>query len=173
MQDWSRYAVKIRQYLQRRVSEPADVDDLLQDIWIKAHQHPMTTTQPQLIEAWLMKIAKNRLIDRYRRERYPVPIELDELPAEQPEEMPYWQTLSTCVHAMLPQLSPLYADALYQADLLEQPHQHIATAQGVSVSAIKSRVKRGREQLKARLEACCGSHCDCHSRVISTACCQS
>ena len=161
MQDWSRYA-KIRQYLLRRVAEPADADDLLQEVWLKAYQHPIAATQPELIEAWLIKIAKHSLIDRYRHARHTHTVDtLDELPAQEPDELPYWQTLSSCVQVML-----------RQADLAEQPHQQIATAAGVSVSAIKSRVKRGREQLKARLQACCGEHCDCHTRTISAACCQ-
>lgn len=173
MQDWSRYAPKIRQYLLRRVAEPADADDLLQEVWLKAYQHPIAATQPELIEAWLIKIAKHSLIDRYRHARHTHTVDtLDELPAQEPDELPYWQTLSSCVQVMLPQLPSIYADALRQADLAEQPHQQIATAAGVSVSAIKSRVKRGREQLKARLQACCGEHCDCHTRTISAACCQ-
>jgi RNA polymerase sigma-70 factor (ECF subfamily) len=44
---------------------------------------------------------------------------------------------------------------LIAADIEERPLQKVANEQKVSLSAIKSRVSRGRQQLKALLLGCC------------------
>jgi RNA polymerase sigma-70 factor (ECF subfamily) len=56
---------------------------------------------------------------------------------------------------MLRQLPPAYRDAVTLADLEGLAQVEAARKAGVSVSGMKSRVQRGRKQLKAVLEACC------------------
>ena len=56
---------------------------------------------------------------------------------------------------MLSQLSPAYQEAIRIVDLEGATQHEAAQRVGVSLSGMKSRVQRGRQQLRAVLEACC------------------
>lgn len=62
--------------------------------------------------------------------------------------------LATCLTPMLGQLSPAYLEAIRLVDL-EGATQQEAAQRAVSLSGMKSRVQRGRQQLRAVLEECC------------------
>jgi RNA polymerase sigma-70 factor (ECF subfamily) len=53
------------------------------------------------------------------------------------------------------QLPLLYRDAVTMSELEGLPHAEIARRLGLSVSGVKSRVQRGRAQLRRDLERCC------------------
>ena len=63
--------------------------------------------------------------------------------------------LATCLAPMLRQLAPAYQEAVRIVDLEGVTQQEAARRAGVSLSGMKSRVQRGRQQLRAVLEACC------------------
>jgi RNA polymerase sigma-70 factor (ECF subfamily) len=65
--------------------------------------------------------------------------------------------------AMMP--SP-YREALTLTELQGLSHQEAADVLGVSLSALKSRVLRGRAKLREALEACCHVALDARRRVI-------
>lgn len=48
----------------------------------------------------------------------------------------------------LEKLSPMIRESIILADVLDMKLEDVAITQGVSLSAVKSRVTRGREQLK-------------------------
>lgn len=52
----------------------------------------------------------------------------------------------------------MYRDVLTRVDLHGATHQQAAAAAGISVSGMKSRVQRGRHQLRDLLTDCCAVH---------------
>ena len=64
---------------------------------------------------------------------------------------------------MLP--SP-YREALTLTELEGLSHKEAAALVGVSLTAMKSRVQRGRDKLRAALVACCHIALDARSRVV-------
>jgi RNA polymerase sigma-70 factor (ECF subfamily) len=63
-------------------------------------------------------------------------------------------------------LPSLYREALTLTELEGLTQQAAASALGVSLSGMKSRVQRGREKLRALLEECCRIGVDARGRVI-------
>ena len=59
-----------------------------------------------------------------------------------------------------------YADAVRQVDLEGLTQVEAARRAGVSVSGMKSRVQRGRAQLRELLDACCRFDIDSRGRVV-------
>jgi len=58
----------LMRFIRRRVSSEADAEDVLQDVW----QQFATTLEAGPVEqvgAWLFRVARNRIIDRYRKPR--------------------------------------------------------------------------------------------------------
>ncbi len=74
--------------------------------------------------------------------------------------------LAACMAPMLRQLSPAYRQALTLADLEGVSQAEAAKRAGVTISGMKSRVQRGRKQLKAVLEECCRIQLDRRGTIV-------
>ena len=76
-----------------------------------------------------------------------------------------WAALTRCLAPMIAALPAPYAEAVRRSDLDGETQRALADELGVSHSAIKSRVQRGRRMLRERLVACCnpidGDGMDC------------
>ena len=140
-------------WLASKVNDPADAEDLLQEVFKKALIASSKNTTPNNMNAWLFTIARNTVIDFYRSRRT-----MSELPEDLQSEVENHeahQLLSICLLPMVNQLPPIYRDALIAVDFEQHTMQSLADAEGVSVSAIKSRVSRGRKMLQKLLVTCC------------------
>jgi RNA polymerase sigma-70 factor (ECF subfamily) len=63
---WQQYKDPLQQFLRSRVKNSADVDDLLQEVLIKAYHHLHTIKETEKVISWLFQIARNTVIDYYR-----------------------------------------------------------------------------------------------------------
>lgn len=69
---------QLKRFIRARVSSDADAEDVLQDVWQKLIQ-TLEDGPIEQIWAWLYTVARNRIIDRYRK---PQMTSLDDLAAE-------------------------------------------------------------------------------------------
>jgi RNA polymerase sigma factor (sigma-70 family) len=64
----SRFGKRLLGFFRQRVGNEADAEDILQDVW-----HQLTTTvdtEPiEQMSGWLFRVARNKIIDRYRKRR--------------------------------------------------------------------------------------------------------
>ena len=71
----SRFGRRLLGFIRQRVGNEADAEDILQDVWYQL----TTTVDTESIEqlsGWLFAVARNKIIDRYRRRQ---PASLDSL----------------------------------------------------------------------------------------------
>lgn len=146
----------LRNYLRRHVSDPCAVEDLLQDIFVKALAAIDANRAPKNPAGWLYAAARTTVVDYYRSSRSGAK-ELDEdLPDTQhADDELLHQELAMCLRPLAQLLPALYRDALLATDFDGRTMQSLAKEQGLSVSAIKSRASRARRMLKASLLDCC------------------
>src|ERR1700737_2421185 len=60
---------KLASFIRRRVRDPSDAEDILQDVFhdfVRAYRLPEPIEQAS---AWLFRVARNRIIDRFRKKR--------------------------------------------------------------------------------------------------------
>ncbi|MBI5626410.1 MAG: RNA polymerase sigma factor [Nitrosomonadales bacterium] len=60
---------RLRSFIRRRVPNQSDAEDILQDVFfefVAAYRLPETIEQ---VGAWLYRVARNRIIDRFRKKR--------------------------------------------------------------------------------------------------------
>lgn len=148
--------VSLCNYLRRRVSDPALIEDLVQDVFVKASAAIGDNRAPRNLVGWLYAAARTTVIDYYRSAR-PDIVELDEnLPdAQLANDELLHQQLATCLRPFTQQLPAIYRDTLFATDFEGKTMRTLAEEQGVSLSAIKSRASRARLMLKAKLLECC------------------
>lgn len=73
---------KLLEFIKKRVSNKADAEDILQDVFYQFIESFNILTPIEHVTAWLFRVARNKIIDRYRKHK---PILLDNLSHEDAE----------------------------------------------------------------------------------------
>src|SRR5881394_3993937 len=60
---------RLRNFIRRRVADPRDVEDILQDVFYKLVEANRLLMPIDHITGWLFRVARNRIIDLFRRKR--------------------------------------------------------------------------------------------------------
>lgn len=168
---WGKYGNKVRNFLRSRVRNPEDAEDLLQEILIKTYQNLSSVKDPKSFQSWLFKIARNALTDYYRKSASTISEQqLPEMMAMRDESFDWeeniHQELSNCIKPFINSLPKIYRDALQEVELNGVSQKKLAEKLGISHSAIKSRVQRGREMLTKLFQTCCEYQLDSRGNII-------
>lgn len=162
---WEEYQAALKAFLHARISSPDDVDDLLQDILLKTYQNFHTVKSQSSIKSWLFQVANHVIIDFYR----------DKSKSANPNPEDLWfdenntdikQDLSRCIAPFINALPEDAAELLTAIDIQGQSQKEYAEVLGISYSTLKSRVQKGRGQLRQLFEDCCHLTLDKHGNVI-------
>jgi RNA polymerase sigma-70 factor, ECF subfamily len=168
---WAETTARLRAFIARRVDEAHVAEDITQDVLTRslAGGALHTVDNPT---GWLYRAARNAVIDHYRLRRRHEPVfDVDERWAEceggdsGPNDAT--RELARCLQPLVDQLPPMYRDAVTRVDLNGETHRRAAAATGISVSGMKSRVQRGRHQLRDLLTTCCAVHTDSAGAIHS------
>jgi RNA polymerase sigma-70 factor (ECF subfamily) len=166
---------RVRRFLVRRVRDAHLAEDLAQDVMVKLHVHraALPAGDARRATAWALRAARNVAVDHYRASRKPTaslesspePISGDA--GDPARHVP--PELTGCVATMLRRLPAPYRAAVELADLRGRPQHDVARELGLSVSGAKSRVQRGRRQLREMLDDCCDVELGRRGSVLSVA----
>ncbi|CAH6895330.1 RNA polymerase sigma factor SigZ [Vibrio chagasii] len=169
-QVWAEYQQTLKVFLHSKVSNSADVDDLLQEILIKTFQNLHKVQDASSVKSWLFQLANNTIIDFYRkhaRQQRDSKIDADDLWfADLDHNEEFKQNLSLCIEPFIQALPEQSAALLLAVDIKGQSQKALAEEQNVSYSTIKSRVQKSRGDLKNLFEQCCNLSLDKQGNVI-------
>ena len=161
---WERFAGGLRRFIATRVNDPADVEDILQDVFVKVQRGASQLRDTDRLTTWIFRIANNAIIDHYRAapRRREVPVEEFEQAALTPavEDAIDDPTLvraeiAACIRPLIDQLPESSREALEMVELGGMSQTEAARRLGLSVSGMKSRVQRARSQVFDRLNTWC------------------
>lgn len=143
-------------FLRKHTGDAQVAEDLLHDVIVKALAAGRDEAHaPQNLTAWLYAVARNAAMDHHRRKR-PAEELTDELPAEIDDGAQAALTeLSNCLRPVAQRLPPTYRDTVLATEFDGLPLAAVALAQGLSLSAVKTRASRGRKLLQQELVRCC------------------
>ncbi len=161
---WTAYESELRNYLRHRSKDAHQADDLLQEVFVKAMQQGKQFCLLENSRAWLFQVARNALVDQFRLGRDVIELPED-LPQPEPSREPI-QALSACVARVLTELTPEDRDIIEKCDLEGVKQKDYAAAQQLSLPAVKSRLLRARERMRARMSTACQVHFDEQGRVL-------
>ena len=163
---WNEYHNKLHRFIQGRVSDASIADDILQEVIIKVHSRIDTLKDGNKIQNWLYQIARNTIIDHYRSQK-----QTQELPETltHPEQDPIdkaRQEIGTCLLPFIQSLPENYRQTLTLSEMEGLTQKAVAAKQGLSLSAAKARVQRGRAMMKEMLLECCRFELDRKGKMI-------
>jgi RNA polymerase sigma-70 factor, ECF subfamily len=168
---WTELGARLRPYVARRVASPSDVDDVIQEVFVRIHRGLGELRDGQSFGGWVYRIAERAVVDHQRvRARHPVsstpPPDVGE-PAEEPGGQSSLEgELTECVALFVARLPSPYREAITLTELQGVTQREAADLLGVSVSGMKSRVQRGRERIRRMFEECCAVSVDVRGRVV-------
>ena len=147
-------SARLDRYVRRRVSDPADAEDLLQDILVRLLSSDGPRESTRLLP-WVFAVARNRIIDFYReRQRRPAtsdgPIE-----SGQDEHDTVTLDLSDALQALMAELPEQDQDVLRTVDLNGMSQKEYAVSRGLNYVTAKSRIQRARKRLRREFDRCC------------------
>lgn len=163
-QIWTEYRSALKGFLHNRVANPADVDDLLQDILLRTHANLDNLQSVESIRGWLFRIARNATIGHYRKQGRKMP-EADDLWYTEDDLDPQ-EAFEPCLRPFIAGLPKDQAALLTAVDLDGVSQREYAEAQGVSFSTLKSRVQAARRALRGQFDRCCALTLDGKGAVI-------
>ncbi len=138
---------------ERRCGLGATADDAVQQALIRAHRYLRGTTQIDNVAAWLRRVVHNcatDLLNSERRQRVGYELSIDlPAPADSPLER---QELKAIVAEAIGQLPDVYRRPLTMRYLYGIEAREIAARLNENIHSVKSRLARGRRELRRRLE---------------------
>ena len=161
----SRERERLGDFIRRRVPAPSEAEDILQDVlfeFVEAYRLPEPIEQ---IGAWLYRVARNRIIDRFRKlKEQPLPQAADAddedwlaigLPAPDggPEAAYLRSVLLAEIALALDELPKLQRDVFIAHELEGRSFKDLAAESGITVNTLLSRKRHAVLHLRARLQA--------------------
>ena len=173
-----RERTKLGNFIRRRVRDPSDAEDILQDVlheFVQAYRLPEPIEQ---VSAWLFRVARNRIIDRFRKKKEQPLAETagtdententenaehadDEyrldlaLPADDagPEAAYARSVLLAALQHALDELPDNQRDIFIAHELEGRSFKELAAESGVSLNTLLARKRYAVLHLRARLQA--------------------
>jgi RNA polymerase sigma-70 factor (ECF subfamily) len=165
---WRELRGELRRFVAARVAA-SDVDDVVQEALIRIQRGISTVRDPQRLAPWMYQVTRNAIVDHHRRPRRTQSVDdvlAEQLATESSEDDGLSRMLALCMSGFVAQLPPVYRQAITLVELEGLTQVEAAARLGISVSTMKSRVQRGRAQLRRLVEACCKIDLDARGHVI-------
>lgn len=149
-----RWAKPLQRYLASWTSDGDALADLSQDVWLRVLRSLPGLRQPDRFRSWLFGIAHRTAMDRFRA-KYRQPIPLPEEAADQVAadesgaDTVDKEVLLAALDRALDRLGPVERQTLTLFYLEDISINEVARITGVPVGTVKSRLSRGRAQLRA------------------------
>lgn len=148
---WIRYKDALRHYILKIVKDGDTANELSHQVLMKVYASCCSGRPIRNIRSWLFQIAYNTCMDHFRKNN-----RLAELKTDIPdvEENTVYRKAGEFITPLLKLLPPKYAVPLELADIKGMKQQEIADRLGLTLTATKTRVQRGRKILKEEVMNC-------------------
>lgn len=148
----ARYRDRLGRYAVHLLGNRADAEEALQDAFVRAYRALGRCEDPERFGPWLFRILVNRCrtlgAQRARRERL---LASNGPVADAPADPAERQAWAEAIRWALGRLAPEQREAFLLKYVEERSYEEMAELTGAGISALKMRVKRACEQLRAML----------------------
>jgi len=148
---------RLRSFVRKRVADEGDAEDILQDVFFALVEANWLTRPVEQAGAWLFRVARNRIIDFFRKKR-PVQFEAegieDLLPSADagPEEAYVRSLLWEELEQALAELPEEQRAVFIAHEIEDRSFRELAAETGVSVNTLLSRKRYAVLHLRDRLK---------------------
>ena len=167
-----KYQRRIARHVARYVRRACDVEDVVQDTFIRAYRGLAAFRGDSAFYTWLYRIAAHCAINFVQRDHSPLllgdhaPEEVAEAfepgvsDSEDPERTLMAKEIADVVQRALARLKPDLAEALTLFEVEGKSYADIAAMLNIPIGTVRTRIFRAREFIAKRLEPVLGPHRD-------------
>lgn len=166
----TRYSQDVYAVLLRLTEDPEEAGDLTQETFVNALKSIKTFRGDAELRTWLIRIAINSSRNRFRwwkRRRRDRTISLDatvgdsqmtvgdmiESSGKNPEEMAIRLERERSLRQAMTEIQDIYREAIILCDIEGYSYEEIGKMLDINIGTVKSRIARGREELRRKLRA--------------------
>ena len=153
---------RLLSYIRSRVSRSEDAEDILQDVFTQAVRNLSVTEPIDNLMAWLYTVARNRIVDLYRRRRPTVSLtgaddeggSLEELLQDSGIDLEQDIVRQEVLEALMDALDELPAEqreVFLQQAVEGRTFRELAEESGVSINTLLARKRYALQALRRRL----------------------
>ena len=163
----TREQFRLRQFIRRRVPDPRDAEDILQDVFYELVEANRLLMPIEHVTGWLFRVARNRITDLFRKKR-PEPfgsttvegddeerLRLEDLlpsPDAGPEALYARNVLLDELELAVDELPREQRDVFVGHELEGRSFKEMAAETGISVNTLLSRKRYAVRHLRERLQ---------------------
>jgi RNA polymerase sigma factor (sigma-70 family) len=159
---------RLRHFIRRRVPDPRDAEDILQDVFYELVEANRLLMPIDHVTGWLFRVARNRITDLFRKKKTAsfsdaaVADEDDELllledllpsPEAGPEALYFRTVLLDELELAIDELSKEQREVFVAHELEGRSFREIAAETGVNLNTLLSRKRYAVRHLRARLRS--------------------
>jgi RNA polymerase sigma factor (sigma-70 family) len=151
------HSARVYRLAYRLTGNPHEAEDLTQDVFVRVFRS-LSSYTPGTFEGWLHRITTNLFLDQVRRKQR---IRFDALPDDAgdrlagrertPAQVYDDEHFDPDVQSALDQLAPDFRAAVVLCDIEGLSYEEVAATLGIKLGTVRSRIHRGRAQLRAAL----------------------
>jgi RNA polymerase sigma factor (sigma-70 family) len=159
---------RLRNFIRRRVPDPADVDDLVQEVFFELVQAHRLLKPIDHVTGWLFRVARNRITDLFRKKK-PQPfadarlededgelLRIDDLlpsPDAGPEALYLRRTLLEEMKVALSELPAEQREVFIAHEIEGRSFKELASASGTNLNTLLARKRYAVLHLRQRLQS--------------------
>lgn len=150
---WKEYQKNLISFIRPKVATLEDAEDIVNDVFTALINKASKNDIPDNITSWLYRVTRNKIVDYYRSKK-----RFEDLPENlisENEDTNVTGQLSNCMLPMIKALPENYQRPLILSEIEGKKYKELASELNLSLSAVKSRIIRGREKLYKSMVACC------------------
>jgi RNA polymerase sigma-70 factor, ECF subfamily len=150
------YKKTLARFIQSRVNDPLDSEELLSEVMMKIYEHCEKLDQIKNMESWLIVVARNTVHDYFRKRHKVGDLKEKALPDISNDEEDFMNDLIGCVPVLIKKLPQKYAGPLLDHEYEGFKIKSLTKKYSLSESGVKSRIQRGRKMLRELFIEYCG-----------------
>ena len=163
-----KYQRRIARHVARFIKSADDVEDVVQDVFVRAYRGLASFRGDSQFYSWLYRIASNAALNHLRRASDDVLLG-DDSPDErisefapgisdaaQPDRTLMAEQIADAVQRALAKLQPQLAEALMLFEVEKKSYAEIAEMLQIPIGTVRTRIFRAREFIARRLEPVLG-----------------
>src|SRR5205807_4578503 len=158
---------RLRNFIRRRVADPLDADDILQDVFYELVEANRLLMPIEHVTGWLFRVARNRITDLFRKKKPETfsdaavedqdgeVLKIEDLlpsPDAGPEALYARHVLLDALELAVDELPEEQRDVFVAHELEGRSFKEMAAASGVSVNTLLSRKRYAVLHLRERLQ---------------------
>jgi len=146
---------KLFRFARSYIKNDAQAEDIVQDVFLKLWGRRKDLSKIRNIEAWTMKITKNRVLDQIRSDRSysmdPLEMKTSELNNETPDVIIERTETQSDVRRMIESLPIKQKEVVILREIEGYSYQEIGEIMGIDQNLVKVTLFRARENLRKKI----------------------